>query len=110
MRIPGIPGASEPTFRTRDCRWMGLDTLVLETCAELEEEGWTVSPHVAKVAIQVARAVVQGPEGEETESLVRGVRKGLRYRLIVMTKDQVEAILTAYARVISTMDIAEING
>ena len=110
MRIPGIPGASEPTFRTRDCHWMSLDTLVMETCAELEEDGWVVSPHAAKVTIQVARVVVQGPDGMETDTLVDEVQARLRHRFILLTVAQVRSILTAYARVVSTMDIAEING
>jgi len=110
MRIPGIPGASEPTFRTRDCQWMGLDTLVMETCADLEEEGWVVSPHAAKVTIQVARCTVQGPVELDTPSLIAAVREGLRPRYVLLTEEQVEAVLTAYARVVLTMDIAEISG
>ena len=37
MRIPGIPGASEPSFRTRGQIWVALDDLVHETCTRLEE-------------------------------------------------------------------------
>ncbi len=109
MRIPGVPGASEPTFRTRDCQWMSLDTLVMETVAELEEDGVSISPHAAKVTIQVARVVVQGPEGSDTVQLVKAVRVGTRRRRVLLSEEYVQAVLTAYARVISTMDIAEIT-
>ena len=109
MRIPGIPGGSEPSFRTRDCQWMGLDTLVLETCEQLDGEDWDLSPHVVKAAIQVARWVVEELEDEGVEELVEAVCQRLRCRRVLLSHGHVQAILTAYARVISSLDIAEIN-
>ena len=53
MRIPGIPGASEPSFRTRDQVWIALDDLVYETCTKLEVLGIVLSPYACKAAIQV---------------------------------------------------------
>ena len=73
MSIPGIPGASEPAFRTRDARWMGLDALVHETRASLVAEGTNVSLIAVKSAIQLARQVVQEPTDRSTEELVATV-------------------------------------
>ena len=109
MSIPGIPGASEPSFRTRDRRWMGLDALVHETCAHLEEEGIQVSPVAAKAAIQLARFVIQEPVERDTEALVQEVVDRLRARCVVMPPNLVLAVLTTYARVIVVLDVLEIN-
>ena len=109
MRIPGIPGASEPSFRTRDRRWMGLDSLVRETCAHLSEEGLEVSPVAAKATIQLARFVVQEPIERDTEALVETIVGRLRARCVVMPANMVLAVLTTYARVIVLLDVLEIN-
>ena len=58
MRIPGIPGASEPSFRTRDRIWIALDDLVYETCSKLEELGLAISPYACKAAIQISRQLM----------------------------------------------------
>jgi len=60
MRIPGIPGASEPSFRTRDRVWIALDDLVYETCTKLEELGFSLSPYSCKAAIQIAEVQETG--------------------------------------------------
>jgi len=109
MSIPGIPGASEPSFRTRDRRWMGLDALVHETCAHMEEEGVTVSPFAAKATIQLARIVVQEPVERDTNELVETLVDRLRVRCVVMPANTVLAILTTYAEVIVALDVLEIN-
>ena len=109
MSIPGIPGASEPSFRTRDRRWMGLDALVHETCAHLEEEGMAVSPVAAKAAIQIARFVVQEPVERESSELVDTVVDRLRARRVVLPANTVLAILATYTRVIIVLDVLEIN-
>ena len=109
MRIPGIPGASEPAFRTRDARWMGLDALVHETCAVLDEEGISVSPVAAKAAIQIARFVVQEPVERDTDGLIRAVAERLRARRVLLPLDVVREILTTYAQVIVVLDVLEIN-
>ena len=109
MSIPGIPGASEPSFRTRDRRWMGLDALVHETCATLKEEDIVVSPVAAKAAIQIARFVVQEPTERNTTDLVETVVNRLRARRVVLPADIVLAVLTTYTRVIIVLDVQEIN-
>jgi hypothetical protein len=109
MRIPGIPGASEPTFRTRDRRWMGLDALILETCADMQEEGITISPYAAKATIQIARFVVQEPIERDTSELVETIVERLRTRCVVLPANTVLAILTTYAHVIVVLDVLEIN-
>jgi hypothetical protein len=109
MSIPGIPGASEPTFRTRDRRWMGLDALIHETCANMQEEGVTISPYAAKATIQMARFVVQEPVERDTPELVETVVERLRARCVVLPPNTVLAILTTYAHVIVVLDVLEIN-
>ena len=109
MRIPGIPGVSEPHFRTRDCRLMGLDTLVRETCGDLETEGWDVSPYAVKATIQMARLVVQEPIERDTDELVSVVVNKLRIQRVLMQKDLVRAVLTAYAHIIAVLGILETN-
>jgi hypothetical protein len=109
MSIPGIPGVSEPHFRTRDRRWMGLDTLVIETCKELESDGHILSPHATKATIQIARLVVQEPIERETEQLVTLVVARLRTQKVLMSDDLVRSVLTTYARIIAVLDILETN-
>jgi hypothetical protein len=109
MTIPGIPGVSEPHFRTRDRRWMGLDTLVLETCKQLESDGYTASPHAVKATIQMARMVVQEPIEREADALVTIVVGRLQMQKVLMNEDLVRAVLTTYARIIDVLDILETN-
>ena len=40
MSIPGIPGAPNPTFRTRDRVYVSLDQVIVELCEELGEGDW----------------------------------------------------------------------
>ena len=109
MRIPGVPGGSEPSFRTRDCRWMGLDLLVMETHGIVVEGGWDLSLHVVKATVQVARWVVQEPVERETEELIQQVVERLRERGVILQNEHVSEILTAYAQVVAMLDILEIN-
>ncbi len=109
MRIPGIPGASEPAFRTRDSRWMGLDALVQETCTTLEESGVQISLVAAKAAIQIARFVVQEPVGRDQEELCMEVADRLRSRKVILPVEMVQSVLSAYAEVIVVLEILEIN-
>lgn len=109
MRIPGIPGAGEPAFRTRDARWMGLDALVQETCTTLAEDGVDLSLVAVKATIQMARLVVQGPVEREADELVAIVSSRLQARRVIMSPDRVQAVLTTYAQVIIGLDILEIN-
>ena len=109
MSIPGIPGASEPAFRTRDSRWMGLDALVHETRASLVAGGENVSLIAVKSAIQLARQVVQEPTDRSTEELVVTVTERLQHRKVILPIDVVRGVLNAYARVIVELEILEIN-
>ena len=109
MSIPGIPGASEPAFRTRDARWMGLDAMVHETRSSLVADGTEVSLVAIKSAIQLARQVVQEPVKRSTNELVATVTDRLQHRKVIMPLDVVQKVLNAYARVIVEMDILEIN-
>ena len=105
MSIPGIPGASEPSFRTRDARWMGLDAVVLETCAMLAEEGTEVSLVAAKAAIQIARFVVQEPVERESEAFAHVVSQRLQARSVVLPVAVVREVLEMYAKVIVALDV-----
>lgn len=107
MRIPGLPGASEPTFRTRDRRWMGLDTLVLDTCQRLEDSGAAVSPVAAKAAIQLARHLVVMDEELVGEDLLAAVSFRLRRQRVLLTPAAVGRVLGAYARLVVELDITE---
>ena len=109
MRIPGIPGASEPAFRTRDARWMGLDAVVQETVTVLKEEGFDVSLMAAKATIQIARFVVQEPVERDTDALIATVQDRLRARCVVLPADIVREVLATYAQVIVVLDVLEIN-
>ncbi len=109
MRIPGIPGASEPAFRTRDARWMGLDALVRETCAFLEEDGIVISLIAAKATIQLARRTVQEPLERDQDELCSVISDRLRSRRVLMPVPSVRDVIQAYARVIVSLDILEIN-
>lgn len=108
-RIPGVPGATEPTFRTGDRRWMGLDSLVWETCARLEERRQALQPAVVKAVIQVARMAVQGPERLEGQALVDEVTLRLRHERVLLPAARVRAVLLAYLTVVGELEIQEIN-
>ena len=109
MSIPGIPGASEPTFRTRDARWMGLDALVQETVTVMKEEGVEVSLVAAKTTIQLGRIVVQEPIERDSDELIGAVYRRLRGQRVLIPIEVVQKILATYAQVIVTLDVLEIN-
>lgn len=108
MSIPGLLGASEPAFRTRDSRWMGLDSLVQEVSAALEghEE---VSLMALKSTIQMARLVVQEPIERTPDALYSVVSERLQRRGVLMPANRVESVLAAYANVIVSLEVMEIN-
>lgn len=108
-RIPGIVGATEPSFRTGDRRWMGLDSVVWETLEKLEASGLELSPVAVKATVQVARLVVSGPEKLEAEALVDAVTEQLRHRRVILPSQRVREILMAYLAVIAELEIQEIN-
>ncbi len=108
-RIPGIVGATEPSFRTGDRRWMGLDTLVWETLSKLEERGHELNPVVVKAAVQVARMLVSGPAAPQGLALVQAVTEQLHHRRVILPVATVREILLAYLGVIADLEIQEIN-
>ena len=108
MRIPGIPGASEPSFRTRDQVWIALDDLVYETCAKLETQGIVVSPYVCKGAIQVSRQLMLVGCASEGDELARDVSERLKRRGVLLRPELTRAILRGYGHVVMGMAIAEV--
>ena len=109
MRIPGLPGASEPAFRTRDRVWIALDDLIFETCALLEQEGVSLSPYTCKAAIQVGRQLMLVGAGLEGEDLAEEVTRRLRARLVLLSSETSGQALRAYGRVVMGMEITEIR-
>ena len=108
MRIPGIPGASEPSFRTRDQIWIALDDLVYETCSKLEELGILVSPFACKGAIQVSRQLMLVDSPSAGDELARDVSQRLRDRGVLLRPELTREILRAYGYVVMGMEIAEV--
>lgn len=88
---------------------MGLDSLVWETTATLEEQGRTLSPVVVKATVQVARMAVQVNEDLSGDALVEQVRMSLRARRVILPADVVRAILVAYVLVVGELDILEVS-
>lgn len=110
MSIPGIPGASEPSFRTRDAHLVGLDALILETCGRLARAGMPMSPMVVKAAVQVAREILHAlDEGPERDELVAQVTQRLRRRYVLLTPAHVSAVLENYGRLVLELDITEVT-
>ena len=108
MRIPGIPGASEPSFRTRGQIWVALDDLVYETCTHLDTFGVIVSPYVCKGTIQVSRQLMLVGTPSAGEGLAEEVAMRLRERGVLVQPGLVGQILQAYGHIIMGMDIAEV--
>ena len=108
MSIPGLLGASEPAFRTRDARWMGLDSIVQEVAAALGGID-ELSLVALKSTIQMARQVVQEPVERTPEALYEAVSERLRRRGVIMPAPRVENVLAAYASVIVSLEVLEIN-
>ncbi len=109
MRIPGLPGATETTFRTRDAVLVSLDRLVEEVCTELSDRGMDIAPPMAKAAIQAARAAItRWPELDEA-SLVAQVQARLRREHILLPAPMVGALLRRYLRKVVELDVTEVN-
>ena len=108
MRIPSLPGASEPTFRTRTERWMGLDALVVEVCARLATRSQKISPYAAKATIQIARNLLADSEDMPEGELVDQATKLLRRQRVLLSSSHVRDVLVAYGRVVLELDIMEV--
>ena len=108
MRIPSLPGASEPTFRTRTERWMGLDALVVEVCARLATRACEISPYAAKATIQTARNLLAESEDIPEAELVEQVTSILLRKRVLLGHEHVRGVLVTYGRVLLELDIMEV--
>lgn len=106
--IPGIPGAPEPVFRTRALGVVSLDALIEEVCHRLAEDGLTVSPRVAKAAVQCARARITDDDHVSVEELALHVSAELRHLRMLFVPDMVEEVLLTYVRLVFELDISEV--
>jgi hypothetical protein len=107
MGIPGIPGAPEPTFRTRDREYVSLDRLIQDVCTELASRDILVDPPIAKAAVQCARQSVQASESPGLEGLSQQVSEDLRRERVHLVPRLVRQVLLSYGRIVSELDIAE---
>ena len=109
MSIPGLPGASDPSFRTHCCHWMSLDTLVHEVCKQLQgKDGVEFNAFSVKVTIQQARRVLARIEQVDEAQLVASVTQHLRAERVLLQPSQVRTILTQYGRLWKELEIAEV--
>lgn len=108
MRIPGIPGASDPSFRTRLETWMGLDSFVYKVVERLAQDGTALSPHAVKVTIQIARYVLSREEGLAGDALIADVHGRLRKARLLLQPGHVQQILRVYASLVAEIGIEEV--
>ena len=108
MTILGIPGASDPSFRTTDQIFVSLDQLVSEVVDNLRMGELDLSLHVAKCVIQLTRRRLSQGNDLSLKSLSVDVRSDLRSHRVMLTESQVRLILSAYGDAFSTLDIAEV--
>tara|TARA_B110000037_G_C16789029_1_gene370635 strand:- start:135 stop:479 length:345 start_codon:yes stop_codon:yes gene_type:complete len=108
MTILGIPGASDPSFRTTDRIFVSLDQLVSDVVGNLQMGELDLSLHVAKCVIQLTRRRLSQSSDVTLESLSVDVRRDLRTHRVMLTEPQVKLILSTYGDVFSTLDIAEV--
>ena len=107
MAISGIPGAPEPTFRTRDREYVSLDRLIQDVCTELASRDILVNASIAKAAVQCARHSVQASESPGLEGLAQQVSEDLRRERVLLVPRLVRQVLLSYGRIVSEFDIAE---
>jgi hypothetical protein len=110
MGIPGIPGAPNPTFRTRDRVYVSLDQIIVELCEELQAEGLLLSKQIAKTVVQCARSYLQCDEGvSDMEGLCQAVFEDLKPLRVLFVPDRVRQVLTAYGRVYASLEIEDVT-
>jgi len=110
MSIPGIPGAPNPTFRTRDRMYVSLDQIIVELCHELAEAGLLVSKQVAKTVVQCARCYLRGDDGiRDMEGLCEAVFQDLKHHRILLVPSRVKLVLTGYGRVYASLEIEDVS-
>ena len=110
MSIPGIPGAPNPTFRTRDRVYVSLDQVIVELCEELSEEGLVVARSVAKTVVQCARFYLRSEKGpQDLEEISEAVYRDLKMHRILLVPHWVRQVLTAYGRVYASLQIEDVT-
>jgi len=110
MSIPGIPGAPNPTFRTRDRVYVSLDQIIVELCEELQGEGLLLSQQVAKTVVQCARSYLHSEDGvNDMGGLCQAVFEDLKLHRILFVPDRVKQVLTAYGRVYASLEIEDVT-
>ena len=110
MSIPGIPGAPNPTFRTRDRVYVSLDQVIVELCEELGEEGLVVARSVAKTVVQCARFYLRAEKGPQgLEEISDAVFRDLKMHRILLVPHRVRQVLTAYGRVYASLQIEDVT-
>ena len=107
--IPGIPGAADPTFYTRDRRLLSLDRIIHELTDLMADDGHPISPRVAKAAVQAGRQIVCRYDGLRAEQLALRVSRDLRAARILLPPALVERLLVAYGRLVIELDITSIT-
>lgn len=105
--IPGLPGASEPTFRTGERGWMSLDEVVHEAVAWLDVDGLELSPYVVKATVQTTRRLLDAYEEVEGDELFDRVHDHLRRNGVLLQRAQVERVVRVYASVVAILDIRD---
>jgi hypothetical protein len=110
MRIRGIPGAPNPTFRTRDRVFVSLDQIIEEMCQELSREGLLLSQQIAKTIVQCARCYLHSEDGlSNMEGLCEAVFEDLKAHRVLFIPSRVEQVLTAYGRVYASLEIEDVE-
>ena len=108
MSIPGIPGASNPSFRTRDRTVVSLDQLIVEICEDLKGQGLSVAPFVAKTIVQLARKnLALGTADVDMNALNERVYEELKLHRILIVPERVGMVVKAYGEVFSEMQIED---
>lgn len=108
-KIPGISGASEPSFRTADRRWLDLDSMVRETTHKLATGGVILSPVAVKAAIQMGRALLAASDDLRGDALGELVSAQLRHRRVLLSPALARQVLVAYAAVFLELEVLEVN-
>ena len=107
--IPGLPGESDPSFRTGDRGWMRLDDLVLEAVAWLDADGVELSPYVVKATVQLTRHMLDcNSDWGEGGELFLAVHEQLRRAGVLLQAHHVQRIVRVYASVVALLDIRDV--
>jgi hypothetical protein len=110
MRIRGIPGAPNPTFRTRDRVYVSLDQIIVELCQELSRDGLLLSQQIAKTIVQCARCYLHSEEGvSDMEGLCQAVFEDLKAHRVLFVPSRVQQVLTAYGQVYASLEIEDVT-